>query len=252
MSTTNLFTSTLASSLRGWQGIVSRTDVERPAKLLQLYEFENCPYCRIVREVLTELDLDARIYPCPKGGQRYRDKLVARGGKAQFPYLIDPNTGAEMYESMEIVRYLYQQYGGGEVPMKWRVATLQKVSSSFASLARITRGTYAVPSTPPAKPLELYSFEGSPFARPVREVLCQMEIPYTLRSCGRSEPGEWLPPRLRERLGIEPGSKLHNRVKLLRKEGKQGIPYLFDPNTGEGLFESEVIIDYLETTYARQ
>ncbi len=247
----NLFTSTLASSLRGWQGIVARTDAEQPGELLTLYEFENCPYCRIVREVLTELDIDALIFPCPKGGERYRDAVLARGGKAQFPYLVDPNTGAEMYNSMEIVRYLYQQYGGGDVPLKWRVATLQKVSSSLASVARITRGTYAVPSTPPVEPLELYSFEGSPFARPVRETLCQMEIPYILRSCGRSEPGEWLPPRLRERLGLEPGSKLHNRTALLEKEGKQGIPYLVDPNTGEALFESEAIVAYLQDTYAR-
>ncbi len=246
----NLFTSTLASSLRGWQGIAARTDAEQPEQLLQLYEFENCPHCRIVREVLTELDLDAQIFPCPKGGQRYREELMERGGKAQFPYLIDPNTGAEMYESMDILRYLYQQYGGGDVPLRWRVVPLQKLSSTLATVARITRGMYAVKSRPPKQPLELYSFEGSPFARPVREVLCQMEIPYILRSCGRSEPGEWLPPKLRERLGIQPGSQLHNRVALLEKEGKQGIPYLYDPNTGEGLFESEAIIAYLEKSYA--
>ncbi len=246
----NLFTSTLASSLRGWQGIRARTDAQQPEKLLTLYEFENCPYCRIVREVLTELDLDAHIYPCPKGGERFRDEAIARGGKAQFPYLIDPNTGAEMYESMDIVSYLYQQYGHDDVPLRWRAATLQQVSSTLATLARVTRGIYAVKSRAPKHSLELYSFEGSPFARPVREVLCQMELPYVLRSCGRSEPGEWLPPRLRARLGIEPGSKLHNRVALLEKEGKQGIPYLYDPNTGEGLFESEAIVAYLERQYA--
>ena len=66
--------------------------------------------------------------------------------------------------------------------------------------------------------LELYSFEASPFARPVRELLCQMEIPYLLRSCGRSEASEWLPPKLRERLGIEPGSQLPNRLALLEKD----------------------------------
>ncbi|MDJ0879207.1 MAG: glutathione S-transferase N-terminal domain-containing protein [Halieaceae bacterium] len=248
---TNLLTSTLASTWRGWQGIAARTDTDQPRQMLQLYEFENCPHCRIVREVLTELDLDAQIYPCPKGGERFRDQAMALGGKAQFPLLIDPNTGAEMYESMDIVGYLYQQYGNDDVPMRWRIVPLQKLSSYLASAARMTRGTYAVPSKPPELLLELYSFEGSPFARPVREVLCQMEIPYILRSCGRSEPGEWLPPKLRDALGIEPNSKLHNRVALLEKEGKQGIPYLYDPNTGEGLFESEAIIGYLEDTYAR-
>lgn len=250
-NTADLLTSTLASSLRGWQGIRSRTDTLRPPKLLKLYEFENCPHCRVVREVLTELDLDAEIYPCPKGGKRFRDKAVAIGGKAQFPFLVDPNTGAELYESMKIIRYLYEQYGDEDVPLKWRALSLQKLSSYMASAARLTRGMYAVPSNLPAKTLELYSFEGSPFARPVRELLCQMEIPYILRSCGRSEAGEWLPPRLREVLGIEPDSRLPNRIALLEKEGKQGIPYLYDPNTLQGLFESEAIIDYLRDTYGR-
>ncbi|KAL6180288.1 hypothetical protein ACLB2K_046952 [Fragaria x ananassa] len=33
-----------------------------------------------------------------------------------FPFLIDPNTGISMYESGEIVRYLFQQYGKGRKP----------------------------------------------------------------------------------------------------------------------------------------
>ena len=248
-NTANLVTSTLTSALRGWQGIRSRAGSGKPVKLLKLYEFENCPYCRLVREVLTELDLDAEVYPCPKGGERFRPELVARGGKAQFPYLIDPNTGVEMYESMDIIRYLYDQYGGGSVPMKWRLGTVQQISSSLASLPRITRGTYTLKSKPPQEMLELFSFEGSPFARPVRELLCQLEIPYILRSCGRSSSSEWLPPKLRDALNIEPNSELPNRVALLEREGKQGIPYLWDPNTGEGLFESEDIMAYLQDTY---
>ena len=116
-SAVSLFTSTLASSLRGWQGICSRIDSVKPARLLKLYDIENCPYCRIVREVLTELDLDAEIYPCPKGGERFSPELIERGGKAQVPYLVDPNTGEEMYESIDIIKYLYGTYGGGGVPL---------------------------------------------------------------------------------------------------------------------------------------
>ena len=248
-SAVNLFTSTLASSLRGWSGIRSRTDTARPLAMPQLYDIENCPYCRIVREVLTELDMDAEIYPCPRGGERFRPGLIERGGKAQFPCLIDPNTGDEMYESLDIIKYLYQTYGGGKVPLKWKLGPLQKLSSSLASAIRVGKGMRALPSTEPEEMLELYSFEASPFARPVRELLCQMEIPYILRSCGRSEANEWLPPKLREALNIEPDSKLPNRLALLEKEGKQGIPYLYDANTGEGLFESGEILEYLETNY---
>ena len=34
----------------------------RPAKPLELYEFEACPFCRKVRETLTFLDLEALMY----------------------------------------------------------------------------------------------------------------------------------------------------------------------------------------------
>lgn len=33
---------------------------------------------------------------------------------AQFPYLIDPNTGTEMYESDAIISYLFNTYGDGK------------------------------------------------------------------------------------------------------------------------------------------
>ena len=45
-----------------------------------------------------------------KGSTR-RPELAERGGKELFPYLIDPNTGTEMYESDDINAYLRQTYG---------------------------------------------------------------------------------------------------------------------------------------------
>lgn len=250
-STLDFIGSTLASGLRGWQGINARAPDHRPEQILELYDIENCPFCRIVREVLTQLDLDAVIYPCPKGGERYRRALKEQTGKAQFPYLVDPAAGVEMFESVDIIRYLFERYGGGTVPLQWQLAPLQKFSSGLASAVRGGKGMHAMPSNPPETLLELYSFEASPFARPVRELLCQMEIPYVLRSSGRSTVGEWLPPKLREHLQIAPGSTLHNRVALMQKEGKQGIPYLWDPNSSVGLFESEAILMYLRDSYGR-
>ena len=49
----------------------------RPEKPLELYEFEACPYCRKVREVLCELDLDYLSHPVAHGSQR-RKQLVQR------------------------------------------------------------------------------------------------------------------------------------------------------------------------------
>jgi glutathione S-transferase len=245
----NMATSMIATLLRATNGIRSSPAAVKPKQMLQLYDIENCPYCRLVREALTELDLDAEIYPCPKSGERFRPELVERGGKAQFPYLVDSNTGVEMYESLDIISYLFATYGQRETPRKWKAGKFQTLGSMLASAPRMSRGMRASPGTAPEFLLELYSFESSPYARPVRELLCEMEIPYLLRNCGRTRLEEWILPPMRERLKIQPDSELENRRQLQDTEGKVSIPYLYDPNTGRGMFESSDILDYLRETY---
>ncbi len=239
----------IATLLRATNGIQSTPAASKPKRTLQLYDIENCPYCRLVRETLTELDLDAEIYPCPKSGQRFRQELVERGGKAQFPYLVDPNTGVEMYESLDIITYLFETYGQHDVPLKWKAGKLQTLGSMLASASRMSRGIQARSGSAPEYLLELYSFESSPYARPVRELLCEMEIPYILRNCGRTQLQEWILPPLRERLHLQPDSELENRRVLQETEGRVSIPYLYDPNTDRGVFESSDILDYLQKTY---
>ena len=218
--------------------------------MLQLYDIENCPYCRLVREALTELDLDVQNLPCPKKGLHFRPKVAELGGKTQFPYLVDPNTGISMYESLDIVAYLFETYGQRPLPLRWRAGKLQTMGSMLASAARLNHGMQSHIGRLPTYPLELYSFESSPFARPVRELLCEMEVPYILRSCGRTRLKEWIMPPLRAALDIATDSELPNRCRLQALEGKVAIPYLYDPNTETGMFESEDILVYLRTTYA--
>uniref|UniRef100_A0A804LVE7 GST N-terminal domain-containing protein n=1 Tax=Zea mays TaxID=4577 RepID=A0A804LVE7_MAIZE len=43
---------------------------KRPEKPIEIYEFEGCPFCRKVREMVTVLDLDVLFYPCPQKAQR--------------------------------------------------------------------------------------------------------------------------------------------------------------------------------------
>lgn len=245
----NLVTSMMATLVRAANGIQSTPAAIKPEQTLQLYDIENCPYCRLVREALTELDLDAEIYPCPKGGERFRPELVERGGKAQFPYLVDRNTGIEIYESLDIVTYLFETYGKRELPVKWQFGTLQTAGSMLASAPRASRGMRANPGRNPGYLLELYSFESSPYARPVRELLCEMELPYILRNCGRTQFQEWLLPPVRDRFKIRLDSELENRRVLQATEGRVSIPYLYDPNTDQGLFESAAILTYLRETY---
>ncbi|KAF5750515.1 hypothetical protein HS088_TW03G00852 [Tripterygium wilfordii] len=88
----------------------------RPEKPIEIYEFESCPFCRKVREIVAILDLDVLYYPCPRNGPNFRPKVAQLGGKQQFPYMVDPNTGAAMYESDAIIKYLVEKYGDGKVP----------------------------------------------------------------------------------------------------------------------------------------
>src|SRR5262245_23679792 len=221
-------TSFAASLARLGGGLSVASLGPRPERPLELYEFEACPYCRKVREALTALDLDARVYPCPKGGTRFRPEVERRGGKQQFPYLVDPNTGKEMYESDDIVRYLFQQYGAESVPLVLGAGLLTDATAILASAWRAGVGMRARPSRAPEQPLELYSFEASPFSRIAREALCSLELPYLLHSVGKGSP---------------------RRPAFVERSGQMQVPWLFDPNTDVAMFESADIVRYLERTY---
>jgi glutathione S-transferase len=102
--------SMLASAVRLGRGARCRRTRELAGVLpLILYNMEGSPYCRKVREALSELDLEHVVRNVPKGSPK-RAALVERGGKMQVPYLIDPNTDRALYESDDIVAYLEAQY----------------------------------------------------------------------------------------------------------------------------------------------
>ena len=80
-----------------------------PRKLLELYSYEGNQFCRLVREVLCELDLPYELRSTGKGSSR-REELKELSGKTTAPYLIDPNSGTAMGESADIVKYLLSTY----------------------------------------------------------------------------------------------------------------------------------------------
>lgn len=201
----------------------------RPELPLKLYEFEACPFCRKSREALTVLDLEVEIYPCPKNGPRFRRWVAEHGGKAQFPYFVDPNTGAEMYESNDINRYLFANYGTGSVALMLAGGLLTDLGSFTASAFRLGRGNSYRKAKAPEKPLELYGYEGSPFCRIVREVLSELELPYLLHNVAHKSPG---------------------RERFVERSGNMQVPYLVDKNNDVEMFESGDIVAYLEETYA--
>jgi glutathione S-transferase len=212
-----------------WVGALGR----RPERLVELYEFEACPFCRKVREALSILDLDAVIYPCPKKGPRFRVHAIERGGKSQFPYLVDPNSGTvgtALYESDDIVKLLFTEYGNGRVPLVLGAGILTDTAVGVAGMWRGLRGARYRPARQPEVLLELWSYEASPYCRIVREVLCALELPYRLHNVAR-------------------GSR--KRADFVERFGRMQVPYLVDPNTGKEMFESADIVSYLEGEYAK-
>jgi glutathione S-transferase len=228
---------------------MARPALRQPGQPLELYDFEACPYCRLVREAFTQLDLDVLIHPCPKGGTRYRPVVKKLGGKTQFPFLVDPNTGEQMYESADIVGYLYRGYGGRRPPRRLLAGIPSLAGAYVASGLRRLHGMRARPSRPPGKSLELYSFESSPYSRLVRETLCELEIPYLLRNFGKAVGPDLGPPWVRTRFFPNTPIEGRNRRRMHEQTGRLQAPFLIDPNTGDELYESRAIIDYLNATY---
>jgi glutathione S-transferase len=222
-------TATAASAARPNFGNVHYARSKLPERPLELYDFEICPYCRIAREALSALSLDPLVYPCPRGGTLFREKVKREGGRYQFPYLVDSNTGVSMYESADIVEYLFREYGDGRAPWFLRQRAFAVSTSMLASAFRANRGRYAVASRQPEKLLELYSYEGSPFCRIAREALCELELPHRVYNVPRRSP---------------------DRGSYVLISGKMQVPYLLDPNTSVQMFESADIRRYLYETYA--
>lgn len=196
----------------------------RPEKRLTLWDFERCPHSRIVREALSVLDLDADIRPCPKGGTRFRPELEG----SRVPRLEDPNAAVTLSGAAAIVRHLYARYGAGQPPGLLNATPVRVATGLGMRLLTGGRGAHAQPSRAPAKPLELWSFESSPYCRLVRSRLCELELPYVLHNVAKGSP---------------------RRADYIAFSGKKQFPFLVDPNTGVKMFESLAIERYLDVTY---
>lgn len=80
--------------------------------MLELYQFEGCPYCQKVRRALSDLQLDfvcRNVSPDAKSSRS--TALMKLGGKMQVPFLVDQANSVYMYESADIIAYLHETYG---------------------------------------------------------------------------------------------------------------------------------------------
>lgn len=216
---------------------VLKGEYARPTKNLVLYEYDASPFSRKVRDACACLDLTVDMKPCPGARAGFSDELFELTGRRTVPYLVDPNSGKGMFESDDIIAYLYDTYGPGsdKVPLTLK-EPLAVWSCAFAALARSMpaskRQEDARPDTTEMLPLTLYGYEASPFVKPVREKLCAMALPHSLINTARGSA---------------------NRAKLVKETGVQfQVPYLKDPNTGIEMFESVEILQYLDAVYTTE
>ncbi|MFB6145899.1 MAG: glutathione S-transferase N-terminal domain-containing protein [Candidatus Nanohaloarchaea archaeon] len=81
---------------------------EQPEQMLEVYQFEQCPYCSKVRKKLTELGID---FIARHVDPHDRSRVEKVSGQENVPVLKDPNTDTIMPESDDIIEYLNEHYG---------------------------------------------------------------------------------------------------------------------------------------------
>jgi len=218
-----------AVALRAGSGGLVTSVGARPRGRLILYERETCPYSRLVREALNHLDLDALIKPCPPGQWRHRGELRALSGEEKVPFLVDEGRGVKLGDSRQIVKYLFDSYGDQHLPVQLRVHKLAELSSRLTSYVRGKQDKARELAVAPREPLELWSYEASPYSRVVRERLGELGLPYTCHNLARRSP---------------------RRPSFVASYGRAQFPLLVDPNTNVMMFESDQIVRYLGEQYA--
>ena len=213
----------------------------RPKQPLILYSYEGNQFCRLVREVFTELDLLYELRSAGKGSMRRTELAEITGGSTQCPFLIDPNTDMKISDSKAIIQYLYQTYATYTPPnelVQWAsdyilplakplfaiLAPIQAGATSIGSSnendaeyqQRIDAAWEEVQSTVQAAPVVVYTYRLSPFSTETKAFLENMNITYTEISLGL----EWIPGLIKEG-----GSEI--RAAFLEKTGQSSLPHIF-------------------------
>ena len=227
----NIISDLLPSVLRLGRGTklscaVSAGIRPRPKAPIVLYSYEGNQFCRLVREVLSELGISYELRSAGKGSPR-RNELKEISGATQCPYLVDPNTGTKMSESKDIVRYLYQTYAlfvppseALQLASKFVIPLLKPF---FAIIAPLQAGEYdqekmrkEIEEELQSSPVVIYTYKLSPFCTEALDVLKNIGIDFKEISLGM----EWLP-------GLIAENGAAKRAELGRMTGQTSLPHIF-------------------------
>ena len=165
---------------------------------LKLYDIENSNNCRLVRELVTELDLVVEIIPSAPNS---RENKLPQGTKVPCLVASLPDGKEKVLAGVsDITDFLKSTFSNesGTIssdeaePLQQAIQALAPVSLFLASALRTGRGSQVSPAATastrvnrPQKNLILYSYEGNQFCRLVREVLTELDLPYELKSAGK-------------------------------------------------------------------
>jgi glutaredoxin len=211
--------------------------VNRPGKPLVLYNYEGNQFCRLVREVLTELDIVYELKSCGKKSPRREELKSITGGSSQCPYLIDPNTGVSMPESKDIIQYLYETYALWTPPseiLQWVsdnvMGLLKPVFAILTPLqaragvkegdgdyeGKLEAAIRQVKEETTENEVVIYTYGLSPFSSEAKALLDRLEVSYTEISLGQ----EWLP-------GLITPEGAVKRAAIFEITGQSSLPHIF-------------------------
>ena len=214
----------------------SMLEPPRPSQPLILYSYEGNQFCRLVREVMTELDLVYELRSAGKESPRRSELAAITGGSSQCPFLIDPNTGIDMAESKDIVEYLYKTYSRWTPPnelLQWTSQSVmplikpvfQAVAPLQAGSSQEDKSAYEQAMAVAKRQIEedtqtnavvVYTYELSPFCIEATDLLTRMGVDFKEVSLGK----EWIP-------GLITPEGAQTRAALLEMTGQSSLPHVF-------------------------
>jgi glutaredoxin len=229
-----MYAAQLLRTGRGCTVVAAATNASRPLQPLALYSYEGNQFCRLVREVLTELDLVYELRSAGKLSSRRAELAKITGGSSQCPFLIDPNTGIQIAESASIVQYLYKNYASWTPPnyvLQWvSKVILPAAKPLFQVLAPLQAGSSRenkddykleiaqarseIDSTLRANSVVVYTYAWSPFSAECKALLNSVDIAYKEICLGP----EWF---------LLNNGGATTRAALLEMTGQSSLPQIF-------------------------
>jgi len=95
---------------------LEQAKIDMATRDMALYQFKACPFCVKTRRAMKRLGLNIELRDA-RNDPKWRQQLLAEGGRLQVPCLYNPEETGEaqwLYESRDIIAYLEQRFSESE------------------------------------------------------------------------------------------------------------------------------------------